>query len=240
MVGGEGGASQQLEAMEDGSDISGGSVPPAPLPLRRTRFPKVSQRSGRVQLSSDLPSRIWNVRRSGDAGAAGDTFEVRVQRIEKRLRAEDVGPSIVSTEEIVSELTKQGGHAGRTLQSLLPELSARIGTTVEADRTRSDQPVLPEFMVHKVSSMATSEELKQQERDELERQWKTINKSSMDEADFIRLLKQLGIAKTIEEANVEFRAIDVDGSGCIDFDEFQQWYVRPADARPGFDLFIRV
>lgn len=170
----------------------------------------------------------------GDQGGADDMFATRVRRIEMSLREDAHSDAdTVSAADIRAELIRQGGHAGRTLQSLLSEVRARVGIaaptgfTVAADHEDAEgKPVLPEFMVLKIEEMATVSEMKAKQRAEIEQKWKMIDNKGAGEIrqdEFWDLLDQLGIEKTAEEAQKEFLAIDADGNGAIDFDEFRYW-----------------
>jgi len=48
----------------------------------------------------------------------------------------------------------------------------------------------------------------------------------IDESEFGRLLKALGVEFSPEQQLIAFTAIDVDGDGSIDFDEFRAWRQR--------------
>ena len=115
------------------------------------------------------------------------------------------------------------------MRSLLPK-KPPAGSTVEADREKAeDQPVLPEFMVAKITGLTTDRELQARRDTEIEMKWKMIDKSGNEDitlADFRILLAQLGIEKTDEDAEVVFHEIDADGNGGIDITEFEHWCVR--------------
>lgn len=46
----------------------------------------------------------------------------------------------------------------------------------------------------------------------------------IDRGEFRALLLQLGGAATSADADARFDAMDVDGTGCIDFQEFARWW----------------
>ena len=207
---------------------------PAPLPVRRrtAKNPVVhgwSEDAG-LPRTAGFRSRVWRVRGPGDVGDEGDSFERRVRFIETELRGcTDYDASQISTDDIAAELVRCRGHAGRAMRSLLPK-KPPAGSTVEADRENAeDQPVLPEFMVAKITGLTTDRELQARRDTEIEMKWKMIDKSGNEDitlADFRILLAQLGIEKTDEDAEVVFQEIDADGNGGIDITEFEHWCVR--------------
>ena len=212
---------------------------PAPLPVRRRtakNHPVVRSWSEDAGLprTAGFRSRVWRVRGPGDVGDEGDSFERRVRFIETELRGcTDYDASQISTDDIAAELVRCRGHAGRAMRSLLPK-KPPAGSTVEADREYAeDQPVLPEFMVAKITGLTTDRELQARRDTEIEMKWKMIDKSGNEDitlADFRILLAQLGIEKTDEDAEVVFQEIDADGNGGIDITEFEHWCVRAPTA----------
>ena len=244
-----------------------GALPPAPLPARRnTRSADTASDAGSMYSDHSRGTNWENTLRymrpasgvsggssetrgvgaSSDQGGADDVLATRVRRIERSLR--EVAPAdadAVSAADIRAELIRQDGHAGRTLQSLLSEVRARMGIatstgfTVGASREDAEgKPVLPEFMVAKIEEMATDTEVKAKQRAEIERKWKMIDNKGAGEIsldEFADLLEQLGVEKTAEEAKKEFMMIDADGNGSIDFDEFRYWCV-PAAVVQSFGL----
>jgi hypothetical protein len=211
---------------------------PAPLPVRRrtAKNPVVRSWSEDAGLprTAGFRSRVWRVRGPGDVGDEGDSFERRVRFIETELRGcTDYDASQISTDDIAAELVRCRGHAGRAMRSLLPK-KPPAGSTVEADREYAeDQPVLPEFMVAKITGLTTDRELQARRDTEIEMKWKMIDKSGNEDitlADFRILLAQLGIEKTDEDAEAVFQEIDADGNGGIDITEFEHWCVRAPTA----------
>ncbi len=46
----------------------------------------------------------------------------------------------------------------------------------------------------------------------------------IDRAEFIELMRALDAFESEQDAVLGFRAIDVDGSGLVEFDEFAHWF----------------
>ena len=46
----------------------------------------------------------------------------------------------------------------------------------------------------------------------------------IDRDEFVELMKALDAFETDRDANLGFKAIDLDGSGVVEFDEFARWY----------------
>jgi hypothetical protein len=55
-------------------------------------------------------------------------------------------------------------------------------------------------------------------------QFDTDNNGTIDKAEFASLLEFLGEGFSKEQTQLAFQAIDSDGSGQIEFDEFRQWW----------------
>ena len=208
-----------------------GALPPAPLPARRnTRSADTASDAGSMYSDhsrgtnwdytlrymrpasgvSGGSSGTRNVGAFSDQAGADDVFATRVRRIERSLReVAHADADAVSAADIRAELIRQGGHAGRTLQSLLSAVRARMGIaastgfTVGAREDAEGKPVLPEFMVAKIEEMATDTEVKAKQRAEIERKWKMIDNKGAGEIsldEFADLLEQLAIYEYTREA----------------------------------------
>ncbi len=46
----------------------------------------------------------------------------------------------------------------------------------------------------------------------------------IDHGEFIALMKALDAFESEQDADVGFNAVDVDGSGLVEFDEFARWF----------------
>ena len=46
----------------------------------------------------------------------------------------------------------------------------------------------------------------------------------IDRAEFMELMKALDAFESEQDADLGFEAIDVDGSGLVEFDEFSRWF----------------
>jgi CRP-like cAMP-binding protein len=179
---------------------------------------------------------IWAVREPGDVNdtprttpdGLEDSFEARVDRVEKTCReswpVESVRDQPPDRRACERQLAETGGHAGRAISALIPQVS-RSGVTVEGTRD-GDQPVLPEFMVQKINDLGTQLEAKQKESEEIQRKFRMIDKNHNDEVDvneFAVLVRQLNIELSDEERVAEFGKIDINGDGRIDVWEFEKW-----------------
>ena len=52
----------------------------------------------------------------------------------------------------------------------------------------------------------------------------TNNDGKIELAEFARLLEALGAVEPGEDISIGFRAIDTDGSGAVEFNEFEAWF----------------
>jgi calmodulin len=52
----------------------------------------------------------------------------------------------------------------------------------------------------------------------------TNGDGKLEPDEFARLMEALGASEPGEDASMGFRAIDIDGSGSVEFDEFEAWF----------------
>ncbi|HEX7672341.1 MAG TPA: EF-hand domain-containing protein [Polyangiaceae bacterium] len=71
--------------------------------------------------------------------------------------------------------------------------------------------------------MTTSENSEVELRREFDRA-DTNENGSVDEDEFLALVRALGVTLTPEEVQVAFLAIDINGNGRIEFGEFKNWW----------------
>ena len=176
----------------------------------------------------------WSIKKPGDQDR-GHTFDQRVERIGMQLGASwalrdqraaapgsSDGAASPDRDAVETALKQFQGHAGKALRSLLPPNSRPSGVTTEADDI---QLVLPEFFVQRIQDLAHADEIDRNERDEIDRMFRMIQKSEDDinVAEFVSFLSQLKPEMSADEAAAAFKQIDRNGDGHIDVKEFEHW-----------------